>query len=71
MAHTNGVESFWSLLKRGYVGPYQKDDRQASATACQWFAGLHNQRPMDTEKYMGLMMREASGKRLQYRDLVK
>ena len=22
MAHTNGVESFWSMLKRGYHGTY-------------------------------------------------
>ena len=24
MAHTNGMESFWSMLKRGYVGTYHK-----------------------------------------------
>ena len=24
MAHTNGVESFWAMLKRGYVGTYHK-----------------------------------------------
>ena len=23
-AHTNGVESFWSMLKRSYVGVYHK-----------------------------------------------
>ena len=24
MAHTNGVESFWSMLKRAYIGTYHK-----------------------------------------------
>ena len=24
MAHTNGMESFWSMLKRGYVGTFHK-----------------------------------------------
>ncbi len=24
MAHTNGMESFWSMMKRGYVGTYHK-----------------------------------------------
>ena len=24
MAHTNGIESFWAMLKRGYVGTYHQ-----------------------------------------------
>ena len=29
-AHTNGLESFWSMLKRGYHGTYHKDEPRPS-----------------------------------------
>ena len=34
MAHTNGIESFWSMLKRAPQGRLPQDERQAPATVC-------------------------------------
>ena len=33
MAHTNGIESFWATLKRGYKGTYFKMARRGTCTA--------------------------------------
>ena len=33
MAHTNGMESFWALLKRGYQRNLSQDARQAPGPA--------------------------------------
>ena len=45
-AHTNGIESFWSMLKRGYQGTYhQMSEKHLNRYA--EFAGRHNLREQD------------------------
>ena len=53
MAHTNGVESFWSMLKRGYHGTYHHMSAKHLNRYVGEFAGRHNQRPLDTIDQMG------------------
>ena len=69
-AHTNGIESFWSLLKRGYYGTYHKMSPKHLSRYVNEFAGRHNQRPLDTLTQMGAMVRGLELKRLRYLDLV-
>ena len=54
MAHTNGIESFWSMLKRAHKG----------------VAGRHNVRERDTVDQMAAVVAGMVGKRLMYRDLI-
>ena len=44
-ATTNGVESFWSMLKRGIVGTYHQVSRKHLQAYVDEFAGRHNLRP--------------------------
>ena len=66
MAHTNGVESFWALPKRGYIGIYHHFSRKHLRRYISEFEGRHNQRPQDTLKPMVLMATGLKGKRLRY-----
>lgn len=70
MAHTNGLESFWALMKRGYTGTYHKMSPEHLDRYVSEFAGRHNQRALDTIDQMELMAEGAEGKRLRYKDLV-
>ena len=63
MAHTNGMESFWAMLKRGYVGTYHKLSPKHLDRYVTEFAGRHNVRDADTVDQMGTIVRGMEGKR--------
>ena len=69
-AHTNGIESFWALLKRGYHGTYHHMSEKHLGRYINEFSGRHNDRSSGTLDQMAAIVRGMNGKRLQYRELV-
>ena len=67
--HTNGMESFWSLLKRGYHGTFHHFSEKHTDRYVAEFAGRHNMRNADTIDMMETVAVDMVGKRLKYRDL--
>ena len=51
-AHTNGIESFWSMFKRGYHGTYHRLSPNHPARYVNEFCGRHNIRDLDTVDQM-------------------
>ena len=70
MAHTNGIESFWAFLKRGYHGTHHHMSHKHLDRYVTEFAGRHNARSADTIDMMGTVARGMAGRRLRYLDLV-
>ena len=68
-AHTNGVESFWAMLKRGFHGTYHRMSPKHLQRYVNEFSGRHNIRPLDTIQQMRAIVRGLEGKRLRYREL--
>ncbi len=69
-AHTNGIESFWASLKRGYKGVYHKMSFKHLNRYITEFAERHNTRSLNTIDQMEFIARGAIGKRLRYCDLI-
>ena len=69
-AHTNGIESFWSMLKRGYHGTYHKMSRQHLGRYVNEFSGRHNARSEDTLDQMADLAHRMNGRRLPYATLI-
>ena len=70
MASTNGIESFWAMLKRGHQGVYHKISVKHLDRYVQEFAGRHNARDGDTIDQMAGVVAGMAGKRLRYRELI-
>ena len=68
--HTNGIESFWSMLKRAYHGTFHHFSEKHTDRYVTEFTGRHNVRARDTIDQMGFMVEGMKGRRLRYQDLI-
>ena len=68
--HTNGIESFWALFKRGFTGTYHKMSKKHLPRYVNEFVGRHNMRDLDTKQQMSAVARSLISKRLRYKDLI-
>lgn len=71
MAHTNGVESFWAMLKRAHDGTFHKMSPKHLNHYVQEFAGKHNIRNSDTVDQMRSVVARLVGRNLLYSRLVE
>ena len=70
VAHTNGIESFWAMLKRGYIGTYHKMSVKHLSRYVNEFAGRANVRHHDTLLVqMVILAGGMVGKRLPWKEL--
>jgi transposase-like protein len=69
-AHTNGIESFWALLKRGYYGVHHHMSHKHLNQYVNEFSGRHNSRGLDTIIQMASISKNMLGKQLRYKDLI-
>ena len=68
-AHTNGVESFWAMLKRGLLGTYHHVSAKHLHAYVDEFSGRHNLRELDTIDQMTSLTERLAGRRLTYAQL--
>ncbi|MEQ8426853.1 MAG: IS1595 family transposase [Gammaproteobacteria bacterium] len=70
MAHTNGIESFWALLKRGYYGVYHCMSIKHLSRYITEFAFRQNTSELSTMDFIEMTAQRMSGKRLTYKELI-
>ena len=70
MAHTNGLESFWSMLKRAHMGTFHKLSPKHLDRYVQEFAEKQNMRESDTLAQMQRTVVGLVGRDLRYRALI-
>jgi len=69
VVHTNGIESYWAILKRGYYGIYHFWSIQHLHRYISEFEERFNMRKLTGIEKIGLSIKRAFNKRLTYKDL--
>ena len=67
--HTNSIESFCALFKRGYYGTYHHMNRQDLGRYLAEFSGRHNVRDLDPAEQMRRLARGLVGRVLTWQQL--
>ena len=68
--HTNGIEAFWSMLKRGVMGVYHYVSPKHLHRYAVEFAGRHNDKDLGVWDKIRSLASGMFGKRLTYKQLV-
>ena len=69
-AHTNGIESFWAVLKRAHTGTFHQLSRKHLQRYVNEFAGRHNLRRENTIDQMREIAAAMIGRRLMMKNLI-
>ena len=70
MAHTNGIENFWSHLKRGIDGIYHWVSKDHLQSYVDEFTLRFNTRKFGTQGRFDLILGSIAGKKMTYQDLI-
>ena len=70
MVSTNGVESFWALLKRGFYGIYHKMSPAHLDRYANEFCFRHNTASFSDESIFARAFYNGNDRRLTYRGLI-
>jgi len=68
--HTNGIESFWSMLKRGYYGVYHYMSPKHLHRYVNEFSFRHNTAQVGTLQFIDMTIQRMASKRLTYKELI-
>ena len=68
--HTNGIESFWSMLKRAHMGTFHRMSPKHLGRYVDEFVSRHNMRELGTLQQMELIAARMRDTQLRYKDLV-